>query len=410
MNFIWTNTEPNNTLRILFWFRAFSIVGQVIATIFAKLIFSFPLNAFGIAGVIGVLVMVNVYTWFRSKTIAEAKAAEIFIQLLIDIAALTALFYFAGGATNPFISMYLLPLAIGAVLLNQRWVWLLAAISIAVYSYLMWLFPRSHALHSDQSFDLHVLGMWISFLISAAVMAYFVMKMRAALFAKDNLLAAAREQAIRDEKLVSLGALAASTAHEMGTPLGTIQLIVSELQENNISRQDIDVLLEQVQRCKNALSEMSTSAGGVPLEGGELVDIREYLHTLIDDWRSNRPNVMLTADIQEGLRKSVIAEKALSKALVNLLDNAADASPHAVQVSAQWDEQQVNIVVSDKGKGISPQVLNEIGKKPYSNKPDGIGIGAFLSHEIIRRLGGMVKLNNRASGGLETVVTLPLQL
>ena len=270
--------------------------------------------------------------------------------------------------------------------------------------------PRSHALHSDQSFDLHVLGMWISFLISAAVMAYFVMKMRAALFAKDNLLAAAREQAIRDEKLVSLGALAASTAHEMGTPLGTMQLIVSELQENNISRQDIDVLLEQVQRCKNALSEMSTSAGGVPLEGGELVDIREYLHTLIEDWRSSRPNVMLTADIQEGLHKSVIAEKALSKALVNLLDNAADASPRAVHISAQWDEQQVNIVVSDNGKGVSPQVLNEIGKKPYSNKPDGIGIGAFLSHEIIRRLGGMVKLNNRASGGLETVVTLPLQL
>lgn len=410
MNFIWSNTESDNTLRILFWFRAFAIVGQIVATIFAKLIFSFPLNQFGIAAVIGVLVMVNVYTWFRSQTLAEASAAEIFIQLLIDIAALTALFYFAGGATNPFVSMYLLPLAIGAVLLNQRWVWLLAIISIAVYSYLMWLFPRSHALHGDQSFDLHVLGMWISFLISAGVMAYFVVKMRAALFAKDNLLAAAREQAIRDEKLVSLGALAASTAHEMGTPLGTMQLIVSELQENKISRKDIDTLLEQVQRCKHALSEMSTSAGGVPLEGGERVDIHEYLHTLIEEWRCSRPNVTLTADIQAGVHKSVIAEKALSKALINLLDNAADASPHAVHVSAEWDEQQVNIVVSDKGKGISPQVLNKIGKKPYSNKPDGIGIGAFLSHEIIRRLGGMVKLNNRASGGLETVVTLPLQL
>lgn len=410
MNFFWSSTELTNTLRILFWFRTFSIVGQVVATMFAQVVFSFPLNEIGIASVIGILIAVNVYTWFRSESLVESSPIEIFIQLLIDIAALTALFYFAGGATNPFVSMYLLPLAIGAVLLSKIWVWLLAVISIAVYSYLMWLFPISHANHSNQSFNLHVLGMWISFLISAGVIAYFVMKMRTALFAKDKLLAAAREQAIRDEKLVSLGALAASTAHELGTPLGTMQLIVSELNENQISKQEIDVLLEQVKRCKHALAEMSTSAGGVVLEGGELVDINEYLHALITDWHDSRPNVMLTTDIKGALRTSVIAEKALSKALVNLLDNAADASPHAVRVSANWDQMQVSIVVTDEGKGIPPQMLDEIGKKPYSNKPGGIGIGAFLSHEIIRRLGGIVKLSNRQAGGLKTVVTLPLQL
>lgn len=410
MNFIWSSTEPSNTLRILFWFRTFSILGQIVAAMFAQLVFSFPLNELGIASVIVVLIAVNVYTWFRSGSLAESLPIEIFIQLLIDIAALTALFYFAGGATNPFVSMYLLPLAIGAVLLSQVWVWLLAAISIVVYSYLMWLFPISHANHGNQSFNLHVLGMWISFLISAGVIAYFVMKMRAALFAKDKLLAAAREQAIRDEKLVSLGALAASTAHELGTPLGTMQLIVSELNENQISRQEIEVLLEQVGRCKHALAEMSTSAGTVALEGGELVDIHEYLHELIDNWHESKPNVKLTTEIKGAIRTSVIAEKALSKALINLLDNAADASPHAVQVSANWNETLVSIVVTDEGKGIPPQMLDEIGKKPYSNKPGGIGIGAFLSHEIIRRLGGIVKLSNRPAGGLETVVTLPLQL
>ena len=410
MNFFWSSAEPGNTLRILFWFRAFSIAGQIVTTVLAKVVFAFPLNEVGITCVISVLLAVNVYTWIRSNSSPESPPIEIFFQLLIDIAALTVLFYFAGGAANPFVSMYLLPLAIGAVLLSQVWVWLLAAISIFVYSYLMWLFPTAHAHHSDQSFNLHVLGMWISFLISACVIAYFVMKMRAALFVKDKLLTAAREQAIRDEKLVSLGALAASTAHELGTPLGTIQLIVSELQQNKISQRDIEILLEQVQRCKQALAEMSTSAGGVPLEGGALVEIREYLQKLIESWHSSRPNITLSTQLKGQIRSAVVAEKALSKALVNLLDNAADASPHSVHVTADWDAEQVHIMVMDQGKGIAPQVLEDIGKKPFSDKPDGIGIGAFLSHEIIRRLGGVVKLHNRSVGGLETTITLPLQL
>ena len=410
MNFFWSNAESSNTLRILFWFRAVSILGQIVTTVLAKLVFAFPLHEVGIACVIGVLLVVNAYTWVRSNSALEPPPVEIFSQLLIDIAALTTIFYFAGGAANPFVSMYLLPLAIGAVLLSRAWVWVLALISIAVYSYLMWLFPTAHAHHSDQSFNLHVLGMWISFLISACVIAYFVIKMRAALFAKDKLLATAREQAIRDEKLVSLGALAASTAHELGTPLGTIQLIVSELQENKISQQDIELLLKQVRRCKQALAEMSTSAGGVPLEGGTLVDIKEYLRELIESWHDSRPNIVLSTELRGQVHSAVVAEKALSKALVNLLDNAADASPDSVQVTADWDAQQVNIMVMDKGKGISPQLLEDIGKKPFSDKPDGIGIGAFLSHEIIRRLGGVVKLNNRSLGGLKTTVTLPLQM
>ncbi len=409
MSSLWITSEPASTLRILFWFRAFSIAGQIAATIFARSVFSFPLNTSGVACVIGALILVNVYTWIRSHSITEASSIEIFFQLLIDIAALTVLFYFAGGATNPFISMYLLPLAIGAVLLTQRWVWALAIISVFVYSALMWLLPMDHANHIDQSFNLHVLGMWISFLISAAVIAIFVVQMRSALHTKDQQLNAVREQAIRDEKLVSLGALAASTAHELGTPLGTIQLIVSELQENEISRQEIDILLEQVQRCKQALAEMSTSAGGVQLEGGSMVDINEYLQDLISTWRSSRPNVDLSTEIKGKVHSGVIAEKALSKALVNILDNAADASPHSVSISADWDDSTVNIIVADEGERVATDVLSSIGKETFTLKPDGIGIGAFLSHEIIRRLGGVVKMSNRPAGGIKTIVTLPLQ-
>ena len=409
MNISWWGNSNPNTLRILFWYRTISIVGQIATTILARTIFSFPLNDWGISCVVAILILVNIYTWVRSNHSVDTNNVEIFSLLLIDVAALSALFYFAGGATNPFVSMYLLPLAIGAVLLSQIWVWLLAIISMSAYSYLMWVFPNQHAHHSDQSFNLHILGMWVSFVLSAVVIAYFVVRMRSALQKKDELLIAAREQQIKDEKLVSLGALAASTAHEMGTPLGTIQLIISDLEENKISQNEIEILLEQITRCKEALAEMSTSAGVLNVEGEGITDFEEFITQLIDQWKVKRPDINSTIHIQGLAKAGIVAGNTVSKALKNLLDNAADASPDDVVVSAIWEDNEAVITISDKGKGLDEKLIADIGVKTFSTKPDGIGIGAFLAHEIIQRLGGVVKLNNKTSGGLETVITLPLQ-
>ena len=409
MNKSWWENNNLSTLRILFWYRTISILGQIATTILAKTIFSFPLNEWGIASVIAMLIVVNAYTWIRSNQSVETNNVEIFSLLLFDIAALTALFYFAGGATNPFISMYLLPLAIGAVLLSQLWVWLLAIISMSAYSYLMWVFPNQHIHHSDQSFNLHILGMWVSFVLSAVVIAYFVVRMRSALQQKDEQLLAAREQQIKDEKLVSLGALAASTAHEMGTPLGTLQLIISDLEENSISKKEIDILLEQISRCKEALADMSTSAGGLHVEGEGIMEYKEFISQILAEWKIKRPEVQFHVDIQGDTKAGIVAGKTLSTALINLLDNAADASPDFIEINSTWNVNEAVIRISDKGQGLDEAIIEQIGVKPFSTKPDGIGIGAFLAHEIIQRLGGVIKLNNKTSGGLETKITLPLQ-
>ena len=409
-NIPWWGKEQQNTLSILFWFRSASILGQIATSLLAKFVFNFQLVGGGITVVVISLIVVNIYTWLRSKYVSETSNLEIFLQLLIDVVALSALFYFAGGATNPFISMYLLPLAISAVLLPQSWVWVLAIISMAAYSYLMWLFPANeHAHHIPQSFSLHVMGMWVSFVLSAVVIAFFVVKMRSALNQKDQQLMDAREQAIKDEKLVSLGALAASTAHEMGTPLGTIQLITADLEENKISQQDIDILLDQVKRCKQALAEMSTSAGGLHVEGDGIVDFEKFLVNLLDAWQQTRSSVTLNKNVLSKTKVGVVAAKILSKAIINLLDNAADASPNAIYVDASWGDNEAHVKIIDHGEGLDEKILAEIGTKPYSTKPDGIGLGAFLAYEIIQRLGGAIKMTNRSSGGVETLITLPVQ-
>ena len=410
MNIPWWGEASPSTLRILFWFRTASIAGQIAAAVLAELVFSFPLNSLGIASVIAGLIVANLFTWRRSRHLDEAGNPEIFFQLLIDVSALTVLFYFSGGATNPFISMYLLPLAIGAVLLTQAWIWLLAAASVSAYSCLMWLYPSLHIHNGDRAFNLHVFGMWISFVLSAALIAFFVVKMRAALRQRDQQLARAQEQAIKDEKLASLGALAASTAHEMGTPLGTMQLMIADLEENKISREEIDILLEQVSRCKEALAEMSTSAGGLHVEGDGMTDFDDFITGLLAGWRQSNPGVALDSEIQGNAGAGgVFAAKTVSRALVNLLDNAAEASPESVRVSAGWQRDEARIIIANCGKDLDPAIIDDIGSKPFSTKPDGIGIGAFLAHEIIQRLGGTVKLINRPGGRLHTVITLPLK-
>ena len=133
------------------------------------------------------------------------------------------------------------------------------------------------------------------------------------------------------------------------------------------------------------------------------------MHRLLSAWQQERSNVNLTTEFNGTCKSGVAAEKTLSKALINLLDNAADASPESVKVSASWQSHEAEIIITDKGAGIDPEKLSEIGTRPYSSKPDGIGLGAFLAHEIIQRLGGSVKLINHMQGGLQTIIILPLR-
>lgn len=403
----WSNS---NTLATLFWFRSVLIIGQVITSLLAKYTFAITFDASGVNTVIAILIGINIATWLRSKQHDEVATLEIFLQLLVDLVALSALFYFAGGAANPFTSMYLLPLAVGSILLPQLWLLMLASLSVLAYAYLMWFHPEQHSQHNHQAFNLHLIGMWVSFVLSAGVIALFVVNMRSALQHKDQQLVAAREQAMKDEKLVSLGTLAASTAHEMGTPLATIQLICSDLRQDHISQKQIEVLTTQVQRCKQALTDMSAVTGSV--EHDQMQDIvmfEPFLTHLVRDWQQGRPQLECALTVKNNSSAGIVAPTILAKALINLLDNAADASPQKISVMVECNAHEAHMVIQDQGQGIADELINEIGTKPYSSKPDGIGLGAFLAHEIIQKMGGKVNLSNHHAGGVVTSITLPLR-
>lgn len=370
--------------------------------------------------VISGLVLFNIVVWLRSRSAANVTDNEIFFQLLVDVCALAAILYFTGGATNPFIILFIFPLAISVTILPKRYAWVLAAISIALYSTLMFQFEPiniSHSSHvSDEAFDLHILGMWMAFILAASLISYFVVQMGNTIRAQQLELQRAREVALRDKQIIALGTLAASTAHEMGTPLGTIHLIACEI-ENELQdapvqvQKDIVTLKEQVARCKDALSNLSVSAGAVHLSSGNISNARAYLEETLSSWKSTREDVIVKTD-WSSLSDSVeiLVDKTLSQAIVNILDNAADASPDQVEWDAYADNDMLRMEIRDRGRGLSEMANMHIGKQPYSDKDKGLGLGLFLSHAIIERFGGSVNLANREGGGLVTQISVPLQV
>lgn len=386
---------------------------------------------------------VNVYTWMRLQIDEVVTEIEIFWQLIIDVLAITALLYLTGGASNPIIWVFLLPVIITAIMLPHAYAWYMVILTTSVYTILMSfniplpsiaphipdpdqlthaahyeLLQQAHAMSDKHYFNLHIFGMWFGFVFSAGLVAFFVVELASTLRLQERSLAEARENALRDERVVALGTLAASAAHDMGTPLGTIAIVVHELrQELPIHRfpdihDKIDIVQQQIDRCKDALSVMSASAGEMRAESGRVMLLTDYLDDVIKQWRTHKVTAKLHFFINPMVMTDakIIAERTLTHSIINILNNAAEASPldKGIEFHATWDATQATLKIRDFGQGLPPELIDLAGKQPMLSKKRGLGVGLFLTYSTIQRLGGKINLYNSETGGACVEITLPL--
>lgn len=410
-----TFPDTSANLRRLFILRSIAIGGQALAVAAAVVLFGMPLPVAPMAAVIGALAAVNFRTWWRLRGGVAVGDAALFAELLADVAALTVLLYLSGGSTNPFVSLYLLPLSVAAIALPRRYAWTMAVLTMACYSGLMFFYRPlgdGHEMHGA-SFNLHVLGMWVNFLVSAVLIATFVAGMAVSIRVRDRQLAAARERALRDEQVLALGTFAAGAAHELGTPLSTIAVLTRELErdhaENPPLRQDLALLRTQVDNCKRIITELTAAAGQVRSADAAPQDVGDFLQGVVERWSLIRPQahprVLLAGS---GPAPRIVGEETVRQTLINILNNAADASPQDVEIEGRWDESNLTIEVRDRGPGVSAETTSRAGRSLFSTKSGGQGIGLFLANATIERLGGSVALFNRDGGGGCTRVQLPL--
>lgn len=407
--------DTSANLRRLFILRSIAIAGQALAIAVAVGMFDTPLPVAPMAAVIAALMAVNLRTWMRLRNHASVSDAELFAELLADVAALTALLYLSGGSTNPFVSLYLLPLSIAAIALPPRYAWTMAVLTMVCYSALMFLYRPlgdGHEMHGN-SFNLHVLGMWVNFLVSAVLIAAFVAGMSMSIRTRNRQLAAARERALRDEQVLALGTFAAGAAHELGTPLSTIAVLTRELERDHAAipglREDLALLRTQVDNCKRIITELTAAAGRARAGDAAPESVEKFLLGVVERWSLIRPQVrprVLVAGT--GPAPEIVSEDTVRQTLVNILNNAADASPQDVEVEGRWDTQDLTIEVRDRGPGVSTEAASRAGRSPFSTKSEGRGIGLFLANATIERLGGSVTLFNRDGGGGCTRVQIPL--
>lgn len=408
-------STPNRNLVRLTFVRGITWTGFLAAIIFGIEILGFQLSVTPVIGVIVAMGLINVASWWRLGRPRSVTDLEYLLHLLADVAGLSLLFYYTGGATNPFISYYLVPVTIAAATLPWRHAWTIASAALASYTFLMLFYepvPQlSHAVVGP-GISLHVLGMWLNFGLSASLVTFFIYKMAHALRRRDLALSRTREAALRNEQVLAVATQAAGTAHELGTPLSTMAVLLAEMRRDAIDQptltDDIDLLRQQVDTCKARLQQLVANADRRRLAEPDSRPAVGWLEQVIQRWLVLRPDVTHQVEILGKRGTPILAVDAtLEQALMNLLNNAADANPDNIVISLDWNADEVIIDIRDHGPGVAMSIADQLGDTFVSTKSKGMGIGLFLTHATINRFGGGVSLYNHEEGGTLTEVKLP---
>lgn len=356
------------------------------------------------------------FTLWRLRQTWPVTDAEFFAQLLFDVLAHGLLLYASGGATNPFISYFLVPLTIAAAVLPWRYTSALALISVGLYSALLFIFvplplfaPAANEMHHhDTTLNPHVFGMWCNFALSAALITYVVVRMANTVREQQRELNLRREQALHNEQLLAVATLAAGTAHELGTPLTTMTVLLDEMRSDDATlNADIALLKRQVQSCRATLRRLVNTAEAHRLQQYQTQPAPQFIAEVLDRWQVMRPDAQYHFHCSD-TGPSLHIDEPLRQAIINLLDNGADAGDAPLQITLDHDDAQITLRIRDNGPGLAHDIAEQLGKPFVTGKKHGLGLGLFLSHATIERRGGDIRLYTHPDGGTEAVLHLPI--
>ncbi len=428
-------------LRRLCWIRAIVLIFISAALLYGYRYLGIESQLFAVAIIIAIQALIISLTYLRLRSNRVVSETEFSTQLIMDVLFIFALAYLTGGATNPFISYFLVPLSIAAATLPKKYAAAIAGLSVIAYSILLFAYQpldffshttssstamdhSQHLSHSANSsieisaiLNPHYLGMWFNFLVSAVLIAWFVSRMAEALRAQENAINQQREQQLYDEQILSIATLAAGTAHELGTPINSLSLLVEEMasdtEQSQHQQEDLALMQSQILQCRKSLKKLVHTAQQTQPGEKFSIHVTALVNACIENWHPLRPEVTINNLFINRTTNAIIhCDESLSQALTNLLNNAANASPDSVAIDIQQHDDIVHIIVSNKGKSIPDNILRQFNRQPLHDGRDpnstGLGFGLFLSNASIHRHGGLLLLRNLESGGAEAVIQLPL--
>jgi two-component system, sensor histidine kinase RegB len=404
----------SNTGRVnlghLFWLRCLAIVGQIVTIAVVERFFGVHLPLPAMMMVICLEVVFNALTWLRVASARPETNLELVGQLWVDLGALSGLLFLSGGTTNPFVSLYLPSLAIAAAVLPWTHMIWLAIFAMCCYVALGFDSIPLNMSNPANVFEYYRAGMWVNFMVSVGLIAWFVARMSNALRQRDAALGEAQQRLLRDERAVALGVQAATVAHEMGTPLSTIAMLTEELREAArtdkglaLYAPDLDLLDKQMTLCTSALARLRSRASvSSPRE-----KLDEWLAGFGEQWQLRHPHVKFERPAVPSVSIWLDDTTAVGQILTILLDNAARASRENVRLKANVVGGYIEFEVLDNGPGIAPGLRAQLGAAPVDSTQGGHGVGLYLAFAAAARLGGSVELLAGEPRGTRAVLRVP---
>lgn len=395
-------------LPLLVNLRYLAVVGQLLTIGFVRLKLGLGIPVAPLVAISLGLLAFNVATqwWHRRRPVGRRTLG---LQLGVDVLALTALLYFSGGPGNPFVSLYLVPVALSAIALEVGPMVALTVLAAACYTFLLsHHVPLPHVHGRD--FELHMTGMWVNFLLSATIMAAVLSRFIATVKEQRTRLLVTRERAVRDESLLALGSLAAGTAHELNTPLTTLGLLADDWCSAGQppTQEDLELMRAQVAHCRDHVRALADLARRGATDEPALETAQAFVARCVDRWRLLRPSAEARLHNRAG-HAPLRVSPSLPQALINLVNNAADASAATgdaapVEIEADVVGKWLVVRISDRGPGPGPREA-----RPDDAASQGLGMGLLLSRAGIERHGGQVRHLAREGGGSVVEVDLPLE-
>ena len=397
-----------------------SVIGLLIFQSFSSL--EIPVK-FIIYLICAVLLSVMLGYW-RLKRSWIVSNIELFFHVLVDVTFLIILLLNTGGAGNPLISYLLVLLALTATLLPRIFVNTFAVGSILIYTSFLLLDLTTEqgmgtGLEAEQmTFQLHLVGMWVIFLVSAILISVLITLMASAIQDRELSLAKARETELRNEQLVAIGTLAAGTAHALGTPLSTMTVLLTELDKLSAEqlkqseiKEDISLLKQQVIRCKHSLTQLTRYYNKDTNDRAEEMLLSDFVSDIQDYILNIHPTAPVNFHIDTDKQPTVMSDLSIKHAVINIVENAIKAARNKVDVAFKLVEGtalQFEIAINDDGPGIPVEVMENMGEPFISSRKESMGLGIFLANAAVQRMGGSIEMLNLKIGGALTVIRLPL--
>jgi len=377
-----------------------------VAFLYFELEFSYEALVYTLLGGAAILLI-----WcLRLRLRFPVTEVELFLLLLSDVIVILFLIQFSGGSANPFTSSLLVPLALSAALLRK--VYSLNIVVLTVVMYAFWTFGDSGEVHhmDHSNFSLHLYGMWINFFLSAIILFVFVAYAMDSVRKRESELQDAREKILRDEQLVAIATVTATTAHALGTPMSTMAILLEEWEtDGNLNAEERKTFREQLDVCKkhlatigNARAEADSAEPKPSSVVAFFMSLKEHFHLLQP---VHTPGFALDKQLQQ---RSIFQSRALLLAVANLIENSIQAGATHVAVKFNCGHENLVIDISDDGEGLSQDIKAKLGQPFISSKQQGWGLGFYLSNSTVEQFGGKISIQNRESVGTLTSVFLPL--